>query len=86
MKLILHRGFKKQFRKLPLKVQEQFFRRVELFLKDKFNPILNNHSVDSAYPGWQSINVTGDYRALYEPVGDKIAVFMKISTHSDLYG
>ena len=86
MKPILHRRFKKQFKKLSPKVQEQFFRRVELFLKDRFNPILNNHLVDSAYPGWRSINVTGDYRAFYESAGDNIVVFMKIGTHSDLYG
>jgi addiction module RelE/StbE family toxin len=86
MRLVLHKNFKKQFDKLPFKVQRQFLKRVELFLQDKFNPILNNHSVNAAYPGWRSINITGDYRALYEQVNEELVVFMKIGTHSDIYG
>lgn len=82
----LHKNFKKQFRKLSPKVQEKFFESVDLFLKDKFNPILNNHSVESAYPGWRSINITGDYRALYEHKDENFAVFMKIGKHSELHG
>jgi addiction module RelE/StbE family toxin len=86
MEAILHKNFKKQFKKIPPKVQEQFFERVELFLRDKFNPILKHHSVEWAYPGWWSINITGDWRALYEPTNKDIVVFMKIGTHSQLYG
>jgi addiction module RelE/StbE family toxin len=83
---LLHKGFKKQFRKLPPKVQRQFFERVDLFLIDKYHPLLNNHSVDSVYPGWRSINISGDYRALYEPMTDDVVIFMQIGTHSELYG
>ena len=86
MEPILHKGFKKQFRKLPAKIQEQFFKRVNLFLENKFNPILNNHSVDSVSPGWRSINITGDYRALFEEKSENFVIFMKIGTHSELYG
>ena len=63
----------------------QFIERKNLFLEDSLHPLLNNHSVDYAYPGWRSINVTGDYRALYEELEDGV-VFMKIGTHSELYG
>lgn len=86
MEPILHKNFKKMFKSLFPKIQEQFFARLELFIKDKYNPVLNNHSVDQAYPGWRSINVTGDYRALYEVKNDDTIVFMKIGTHSQLYG
>jgi mRNA-degrading endonuclease YafQ of YafQ-DinJ toxin-antitoxin module len=86
MQPILHKGFKKQFRKLSPKIQAQFFERVELFLKDRFHPFLNNHSVDATYPGWRSINITGDYRALFDIKDKDDVVFMKISTHSELYG
>ena len=86
MEPFLHKNFKKQFKKIPLKVQEQFFERLDLFVSNKFHPLLNNHPVDAAYPGWRSINITGDYRALYEPKDDNFVVFMKIGTHSQLYG
>jgi mRNA-degrading endonuclease YafQ of YafQ-DinJ toxin-antitoxin module len=86
MHAALHRNFKKQFKKLPSKIQQRFFDRVDIFIVDKFNPVLNHHSVDSVYPGWFSINITGDYRALYEPASDSVVIFMKIGTHSELYG
>lgn len=86
MKAILHKKFEKKYVKLPPAIKEKFKERRNLFLADPSSPILNNHSVDKAYPGWRSINITGDYRALYEPKGDDLAVFMKIGTHSELYG
>lgn len=85
MNIRLHAKFEKMFDPLPRKIQDRFFERAALYRKDPFHPILHNHSVDHAYPGWKSINVTGDYRALYEERGNEI-VFMKIGTHSELYG
>lgn len=81
-----HSRFLKVFRKLPLKIQDRFFARLSLFQREPFHPLLNNHSVEAVYPGWRSINVTGDYRALFEVVSDDALVFMKIGTHSELYG
>jgi mRNA-degrading endonuclease YafQ of YafQ-DinJ toxin-antitoxin module len=79
-----HSRFLKVFEKLPPAIQEKFFSRLRLFQREPFHPLLNNHSVDTAYPRWRSINVTGDYRALFEQVDDDTIVFMKIGTHSEL--
>jgi len=84
MRPYYHPRFEKKFRKLPKKIQDQFEERLVIFLRDMFSPILNNHSVESAYPGWRSINITGDYRALFE-IKDNTVVFTKIGTHSELY-
>lgn len=73
------------FKKLPPKIQNKFQERLDLFEHDSFHPLLNNHSVDEVYPNWRSINVTGDYRALFEHKNKNSVVFMKIGTHSDLY-
>ena len=81
-----HSRFLKVFEKLPPAILEKFFARLSLFQREPFHPLLNNHSVDAAYPRWRSINVTGDYRALFQQVSDDTIVFMKIGTHSDLYG
>lgn len=86
MKILYHKRFLKRFQKLPGKIQERFFERLKLFEREPFHPLLNNHSVESAYPDWRSINVTGDYRALYEVKEESVVVFMKIGTHSELYG
>ena len=85
MKIDLHKNFKKKFKKLSPKIKRNYFERVELFLKDPFDLKLNNHSVGYIYPNWRSINITGDYRVLFEPKDDELVVFMKIGTHSELY-
>lgn len=85
MEPTLHKSFKKEFRKLSPKIQEQFFERTALFFEDRFDPLLNNHSVDPAYPGCRSINVTGDYRAIFKVENDAVT-FLHIGTHSQLYG
>ena len=86
MRIRYHKRFLKTFQKLPGKVQEQFFERLELFQREPFHRLLHNHSVEPAYPNWRSINITGDYRALYEVQEEGAVIFMKIGTHSELYG
>lgn len=80
----LHKDVVKRLRKLPHKIEEKFYDRVDLFLVNKFDKQLNNHSVDNAYPGCRSINITGDYRALYRNQGEGV-LFVIIGNHSELY-
>ena len=84
MEVIFHRQFKKKFEKIPHKVRDQFYDRLELFFKDKTHRSLNNHSVDKAFSDCRSINVTGDYRAIFKDSEDKV-IFLTIGTHSELY-
>jgi len=65
-------------------MQKQFNERLEVFFNDKFNNILNNHSVDKTYPNCKSINISGDYRAIFIEHDDSV-IFLTIGTHSDLY-
>jgi addiction module RelE/StbE family toxin len=85
MKVIYHKKFLKSFHKLPAKIKNKCFEKIKLFQKNPFDPRLNNHSVESAYPQWRSINITGDYRALFEIKTEDTVVFMMIGTHSELY-
>ncbi len=81
----LHKKFEKRYAKLPQEVKARFKERRDLFLENPFDPRLNNHSVDRAYPGCRSINVTGDYRAIFsEFVGG--VMFVNVGTHAELYG
>ncbi len=84
MKITYKKRFEKDFKKLPLNVREQFYERLDLFLKNKFDKILNNHSVDKSFPNCKSINVNGDYRAIFQERED-VAIFITIGTHSELY-
>lgn len=84
MEVKFHKNFKKKFKKLPVKIQEQFYERLELFFQNKFDKTLSNHSVDKAFLNCNSINISGNYRAIFEYQGD-LAIFITIGTHSELY-
>lgn len=85
MEVILHTRFKKEFKKLPLKIRKNYKERIDLFMADPFHQLLNNHSVAPEYPGWRSINITGDFRVLYKPITETKVIFTRIGTHSQLY-
>jgi len=80
-----HKEFLKRFRKQPLKIQERFKDRLSLFMKDEFDPTLNNHSLRGKHGSYRSINVTGDIRAVFKRTVQE-AIFVPIDSHSNLYG
>jgi len=84
MDAYLHRAFLKKLKKLPPKIQNRFEERLELFLKNPTDSTLNNHSVERRFPDCRSINITGDYRAIFKLERDT-AIFITIGTHSELY-
>jgi len=79
-----HTDFKKQLKKLPPKIVDRFFERLNILLTDPAHPLLNNHDVSKAFPGRRSINVTGDYRAHFKEI-DGCYVFVDIGKHVGLY-
>ena len=78
-------NFKKSSRKLPKNIADKFYERLELLQQDKFNPILNNHKLSGEYEGRSSINITGDYRLIFEFLNENIIKLVDIGTHSELY-
>ena len=84
MRVRFHRDFRKRYQRLPRKVQSQFDRRLGLFIEDLNHPLLNLHALSGERWPLMSINVTGDYRALFVFEKDT-AVFYEIGTHSELY-
>lgn len=77
--------FLKQYYKLSPKIQQQFQKRLTLWLADPQNLQLHAHALTGEYLGLYSFNVTGDVRALYEKVGDRHVLFGFIGTHGQLY-
>ena len=84
MKCIFRPSFSKNYEKLASKVKDQFKIRRDIFLKNPFHPILNNHPLHGEYSDFRSINITGDYRVIYF-MKDEIAIFIRIGTHSELF-
>ncbi len=85
MRVEFHRNFKKQYKKLPLQERKRCDQRIALFLSDPFHPTLHNHALSGEYRKYRSINITGDERAVYEPITKDIAFFIFLGTHSELY-
>lgn len=79
------RKFSKYYDKAPLEIKKAFIKRREIFQKDPLHPQLNNHQLSGNYKGFRSINVTGDWRALYIQVHEKEAIFVMLGKHSKLY-
>ena len=84
MEINFHKDFKKKLKKLSPNLQNQFYERLEVFMKDRTNATLENHSVDKTFTDCRSINVTGDYRAIFKEENG-VVIFIKIGTHSELY-
>ena len=82
------RSFIKQLKKAPLTIKIAFKNRLNLFLKNPFNPLLNNHLLKGKYSYSRSINITGDWRAIYSETlenKEKVTIFLALGTHSQLY-
>lgn len=89
-KIRYSRQFEKDFLRAPKNVQQAFRKRRELFKQNPQHPQLRNHALSGKRKDLRSINVTGDWRALYEEQSDGksldiIALFQAIGTHSQLY-
>ncbi|MFH0846404.1 MAG: type II toxin-antitoxin system mRNA interferase toxin, RelE/StbE family [Patescibacteria group bacterium] len=84
VRILLHKKFIKQYKKLSVNEKNSFKERRNLFLIDPFDPVLNNHKLHGKYKNQRSININSDLRVLYQQDGEHI-VFITIDTHSNLY-
>ena len=86
MRLLFAKKFRKQYAKLQPRVRLRADDRLRVFVRDSFDPILDNHSLHGKYDGCRSINITGDYRAIYYHEAEDIVHFLAIGTHPEMYG
>lgn len=84
MQVRFHKSFRKRY-KSAKKMQKHVDERIALFIDDPFNPILNNHPLHGEYRNCRSINITGDWRAIYKLLAPDLAVFIILGSHSELY-
>lgn len=86
MKIGYSRRFLKELRKASLKIQLAFKDRLDLFIRDRHAPVLNDHQLSGNLRMYRSINVSGDWRAIYRTFENgKIILFIILGTHSRLY-
>ena len=86
MKIIFHKHFEKHYIKLPNSMKEKFKERRDIFLQNQYDSLLNNHALTGRYVGCRSINITSDWRVIFEEIDEQTVKFVNIGTHSQLYG
>ena len=74
------------YEKRELKIREQFKARRDIFLARPYDAILHNHALTGEYAGCRSINITGDYRAIFKIENAETVIFLAIGTHHELFG
>lgn len=85
MRIIVHREFKKQFKKLRPGEKRRFRERRDLFLENEFHPLLENHPLQGIYKRYRSIHIGGDLSVVYRRLERETVLFARIGTHSELY-
>lgn len=85
MKILYSKHFKKRYKKLSKSLQNKVLTRLEVFMRDEFDPILNNHKLNTPWQGDRSINITGDTRLIYSKKENGVCLLVDIGSHSELY-
>ena len=88
MKIEYNKVFLKLYKKNNKKIKLKFQERLRLFMSDPFLSELNNHALSWKYLWKRSINITGDYRAIFKELSNweyEFIEFVSIWTHSQLY-
>jgi len=85
VKIEFHKHFTKRYKKIPSEIRRQFEKRLFIFEENPFHPQLNNHPLTGDRKEQWSINLTGDWRAIYVFKNEDTIVFIDIDTHSNLY-
>lgn len=86
MRIDYTKRFLKQFKASPKNIQIAFRNRLALYIKEPNDPILRKHQLKGELIDYLSINITGDWRALYREISNGSGVvFEMIGTHSQLY-
>lgn len=89
MRIKFARRFTKEYDRVDGKIKQAINKRIDLFSKDPFNKQLRNHPLSGKYKGYRSINITGDWRAVFLVLGEVnseiVVSFEMLGTHSQLY-
>lgn len=79
-------NFEKRVRKLSPKIKKALAERLRMFAENPRSPVLNDHALSGSLRHYRSINITGDYRLIYEAYNESMVLLIDIDTHHNLYG
>jgi addiction module RelE/StbE family toxin len=88
MNLQFDPGFIKKLKAQNVLIRKNFRERITVFFKEPNHPKLNNHPLKGEWQEYRSIDITSDWRAIYQELQEgenKVAYFVALGTHDDLY-
>jgi len=81
--------FIEKLKRVNVRIYKSFKQKIQIFEKNPNDPQLKSHELEKGYKGLRSIDITADYRAIYEEIkeGEEIIMYFSFfGTHKDLYG
>lgn len=88
MNVQFSKEFLRTYKKVDVRIQNSIDKEINLFKKNPMDSSLNSHELQREYAGLRSIDITADYRAIYEEVTEgeeTFAFFIIFGTHNELY-
>ncbi len=76
-------------KKVDVKIRKSLKERIAIFIQNPNDLELNNHALRDEYLGYRSIDVTANWRAIFEELQEgknTVAYFIGLGTHEELYG
>lgn len=80
----LSNNYKKSFRKLHPKVQEEALKKIRIFQVNPFHPTLRTHKLSGKEKEHWAFWINYSYRVKFLFLGDEEVLFLDIGTH-DIY-
>lgn len=75
-------------KKIDVRIRKSVNERLEIFRRNSYDNVLDNHKLQGEWVGYRSIGITSDYRAIYEEITageDTVAYFIILGTHKELF-
>ncbi len=76
-------------KKVDVRIRKSLKERIAIFIQNPNDRELNNHPLRDKYVGYRSIDITADWRAIFEEIQigeNTVAYFIGLGTHEELYG
>lgn len=84
MKILYIEKFKREYRKLPKKIQEFAEQKVEIFRKDPFDAQLKTHKLHGLLKGFWAFSISYRHRIIFDFADKNTVRFYSVGDH-DIY-
>ena len=79
----------KKLKKQDVRLRKSFKKAIDLFTDNPDHPHLNNHELQRELKGYRSIDITSDWRGIYQEITEEteepLAYFVDLGKHRELY-